>query len=154
MAVKFKPDTNNEFKSVDRDIREHELGNTNFDQSYTDSSCPFKALIAEIQQPGEEYCFALNAPERINNLLSKGWYIIPPERLHTKRTYRKNLRDEIDSITTGDTILLGRDERYGIKEREYFEKKAKKVMIDTLQKVQTDVYNPVMPFSEQGYSRR
>ena len=48
--------------------------------------------------------------------------------------------------------LLARDERYGLKEQEYYEVKAERVMIDTLQKVQTDIYNPLMPFSEKGYS--
>ena len=154
MAIKYKQDKNNEFKSIDRDIREHDLENNDFDLNFTDSTCPFQAIIDEIKQPGEEYYFALNAPERINRLLAKKWYVVSPERLKNKRTYRKDLREESDSITTGDTIVLARDERYGIKEKQYYEKKAEKVMIDTLQKVQTDIYNPVMPFSEKGYSGR
>ena len=152
MAIKYKQDKNNEFKSVDRDIREHDLENSDFDLMFTDSTCPFKSLIDEIKQPGEEYYFAYNNPERINRLLVKKWYVVSPERLKNKRTYRKDLREESDSITTGDTIVLARDERYGLKEQQYYEQKAEKVMIDTLQKVQTDIYNPVMPFSEKGYS--
>ena len=154
MAIKYKQDKNNEFKSVDRDIRDHDLENNNFDLMFTDSTCPFKSLIDEIKQPGEEYYFAYNNPERINRLLAKKWYVVSPERLQNKRTYRKDLRDESDSITTGDTIVLARDERYGLKERQYYEQKAEKVMIDTLQKIQTDIYNPLMPFSEKGYSGR
>lgn len=152
MAIKYKQDKNSEFKSIDRDIREHELENNDFDLMFTDSTCPFKSLIDEIKQPGEEYYFAFNSPERINRLLTKKWYLVSPERLKNKRTYRKDLREESDSITTGDTIVLARDERYGLKEQQYYEQKAEKVMIDTLQKVQTDIYNPVMPFSEKGYS--
>lgn len=154
MAIKYKQDKNNEFKSVDRDIREHDLENNNFDLMFTDSTCPFKSLIDEIKQPGEEYYFAFNSPERINRLLARKWYVVSPERLQNKRTYRKDLWDESDSITTGDTIVLARDERYGLKERQYYEQKAEKVMIDTLQKIQTDIYNPLMPFSEKGYSGR
>jgi hypothetical protein len=154
MAVKFKEDKNNEFKSVDRDIREHKLNDHNFDLSFTDSTCPFEAMIDEIKQPGEEYYFALNASERINRLLAKGWYIVSPDRLKNKRAYRKDLREEADSITTGDTILLARDERYGIKEREHYEKKAVTIMKDTLQRVNTDAYNPILPFSDKAYSSK
>jgi hypothetical protein len=60
MAIKYKQDKNNEFLSVDRDIREHELEGSDFDLMLTDSTCPFKALIDEIMQPGEEYYFAYN----------------------------------------------------------------------------------------------
>ena len=150
MAIKYKQDKNNEFKSVDRDIREHDLENNDFDLMFTDSTCPFKALIDEIMQPGEEYYFAFNSPERINRLLAKKWYVVSPDRLKNKRTYRGDLRSENDCITTGDTIVLARDERYGIKEQEYYENKAIRVMRDTLQKVQTDIYNPVMPFSDRA----
>ena len=150
MAIKYKQDKNNEFKSVDRDIREHDLENNDFDLMFTDSTCPFKVLIDEIMQPGEEYYFAFNSPERINRLLAKKWYIVSPDRLKNKRTYRGDLRSENDCITTGDTIVLARDERYGIKEQEYYENKAIRVMRDTLQKVQTDIYNPVMPFSDRA----
>ena len=150
MAIKYKQDKNNEFKSVDRDIREHDLEHNDFDLMFTDSTSPFKALIEEIMQPGEEYYFAFNSPERINRLLAKKWYIVSPDRLKNKRTYRGDLRSENDCITTGDTILLARDERYGIKEQEYYENKAIRVMRDTLQKVQTDIYNPVMPFSDRA----
>ena len=52
MAIKYKQDKNNEFKSVDRDIREHDLENNDFDLMFTDSTCPFKVLIEEIMQPG------------------------------------------------------------------------------------------------------
>lgn len=150
MAIKYKQDKNNEFKSIDRDIREHDLEASDFDLMLTDSTCPFKALIDEIKQPGEEYYFAFNSPERINRLLAKKWYIVSPDRLKNKRTYRGNLREENDCITTGDTILLARDERYGLKEQQYYEQKAVRVMRDTLQKVQTDIYNPVMPFSDRA----
>ena len=150
MAIKYKQDKNNEFKSVDRDIREHDLEHNDFDLTFTDSTCPFKALIDEIKQPGEEYYFAFNSPERINRLLAKKWYIVSPDRLKNKRTYRGDLRSENDCITTGDTIVLARDERYGIKEQEYYQNKAIRVMRDTLQKVQTDIYNPVMPFSDRA----
>lgn len=150
MAIKYKQDKNSEFKSIDRDIREHELENSDFDLMFTDSTCPFKSLIDEINQPGEEYYFAFNSPERINRLLAKKWYLVSPERLKNKRTYRGDLRSENDCITTGDTIVLARDERYGIKEQEYYENKAIRVMRDTLQKVQTDIYNPVMPFSDRA----
>lgn len=150
MAIKYKQDKNNEFKSVDRDIREHDLENSDFDLMFTDSTCPFKSLIDEIKQPGEEYYFAYNNPERINRLLAKKWYIVSPDRLKNKRTYKGDLRAENDCITTGDTILLARDERYGIKEQEYYENKAIRVMRDTLQKVQTDIYNPLMPFSDRA----
>lgn len=154
MAIKYKQDKNNEFKSIDRDIREHEIEKDDFDLNFTDSSCPFQALVDEIKQPGEQYYFALNSPERINRLLAKKWYVVSPERLKNKRTYRKDLRDESDCITTGDTIMLARDERYGIKEQEYYNQKSENIMLDTLQKVQTDVYNPVLPFSDKSYSRR
>jgi len=150
MAIKYKQDKNNEFKSVDRDIREHDLENNDFDLMFSDSTCPFKSLIDEIKQPGEEYYFAFNSPERINRLLAKKWYIVSPDRLKNKRTYRGDLRSENDCITTGDTIVLARDERYGIKEQEYYESKAIRVMRDTLTKVQTDIYNPVMPFSDRA----
>jgi hypothetical protein len=150
MAIKYKQDKNNEFKSVDRDIREHDLEASDFDLMLTDSTCPFKSLIDEIKEPGEEYYFAYNNPERINRLLAKKWYILSPDRLKNKRTYRGNLREENDCITTGDTILLARDERYGLKEQQYYEQKAVRVMRDTLQKVQTDIYNPVMPFSDRA----
>lgn len=150
MAIKYKQDKNNEFKSIDRDIREHELEGSDFDLMLTDSTCPFTSLIDEIKEPGEEYYFAYNNPERINRLLAKKWYIVSPDRLKNKRTYRGNLREENDCITTGDTILLARDERYGLKEQQYYEQKAVRVMRDTLQKVQTDIYNPVMPFSDRA----
>ena len=150
MAIKYKQDKNNEFLSVDRDIREHDLEASDFDLMLTDSTCPFKALIDEIKQPGEEYYFAFNSPERINRLLAKKWYIVSPDRLKNKRTYRGDLRSENDCITTGDTIVLARDERYGLKEQQYYEQKAVRVMRDTLQKVQTDIYNPVMPFSDRA----
>ena len=45
MAIKYKQDKNNEFKSIDRDIREHELEGSDFDLMLTDSTCPFKSLI-------------------------------------------------------------------------------------------------------------
>jgi hypothetical protein len=57
-------------------------------------------------------------------------------------------------LTTGDTILLARDERYGIKEREHYEKKAVTIMKDTLQRVNTDAYNPILPFSDKAYSSK
>lgn len=44
MAIKYKQDKNNEFKSVDRDIREHDLENNDFDLMFTDSTCPFKPI--------------------------------------------------------------------------------------------------------------
>jgi hypothetical protein len=150
MAIKYKQDKNNEFLSVDRDIREHDLEVSDFDLMLTDSTCPFKSLIDEIKEPGEEYYFAFNSSERINRLLAKKWYIVSPDRLKNKRTYRRDLRSENDCITTGDTILLARDERYGLKEQQYYEQKAVRVMRDTLQKVQTDIYNPVMPFSDRA----
>ena len=154
MAVKYKQDRHSEFKSIDRDIREHDLEQDDFDYRPTDSTCPFKALIDEIKQPHEEYYFALNSPDRINRLLAQKWYIVSPDRLKNKRTYRGDLRAENDCITTGDTILLARDDRYGIKEREYYEKKSVRIMRDTLQRVKTDVFNPLMPFSDKSYSEK
>ena len=87
MAIKYKQDKNNEFLSINRDIREHELEGSDFDLMLTDSTCPFKALIDEIMQPGEEYYFAYNNPERINRLLAKKWYVVSPDRLKNKRTF-------------------------------------------------------------------
>ena len=60
MAVKYKEDKNTEFKSLDRDIRDHNLSDSDFDLQFADSTCPFNALITEVKQPGEEYYFALN----------------------------------------------------------------------------------------------
>ena len=151
MATKFKQDQNIEFKSIDRDIREHELSDSDFDLQFTDSTCPFDAIIREIKQDGEEYYFALNSPDRIDRLLTKKWYIVSPDRLQNKRTYRADKREERDCITTGDTILLARDIRYGEKERQHYQNLGVKVMRDTLQRVQTDAYNPLMPFSSQSY---
>lgn len=152
MAVKFKQDKNTEFKSLDRDIREHELSNSDFDLVYTDSTCPFAAIIDEIKQPGEEYLFALNSPERINKVINKKWYMVSPDRLKTKRsTYRADKREENDSITTGDTIVFARDKRYGESEDKYYNASSTRVMHDTLQRVRTDAYNPLQPFSDKSY---
>lgn len=151
MAVKYKEDKNTEFKSLDRDIREHDLSDSDFDLQFADSTCPFYALITEVKQPGEEYYFALNSPERIDRLLAKKWYIVSPDRLQNKRTYRADKRGENDCITTGDTILLARDVRYGDRERKHYEDLGVRVMRDTLERMETDVFNPLQPFSDKSY---
>jgi len=93
---------------------------------------------------------ALHNNSKISNQHFWVFFYTGPDRLKNKRTYRGDLRSENDCITTGDTIVLARDERYGLKEQQYYEQKAVRVMRDTLQKVQTDIYNPVMPFSDRA----
>ena len=151
MAVKYKEDKNTEFKSLDRDIREHQLSDSDFDLGFTDSTCPFGALVEEIYEPGEEYTFALNSPERIDRLLARKWSIVSPDRLQNKRTYRSDKRADNDCITTGDTIVLTRDQRYGDKERKHYDDLGVRVVRDSLQRIQTDVFNPLQPFSDKSY---
>jgi hypothetical protein len=149
MATKYKADNNVEFKTIDRDIRKHEWNDDDFDLSFTDSTSPFDVIIAEIEEPGMEYYFALNSPERLDRLMTKGWRVVSPDRLANKRNFtaeRKGL-DAKDCITTGDTILLERPMRFGDKERAHFNEKSTTVMKDTLTKMRTDIYNPANPFS-------
>ncbi len=87
MATKIKPDNNSEFKSIDRDIREHDWDKDDFDLDFTDSTCPFTAIVDEIKEPGMEYYFALNSPERIDRLLSRKWSVVDPDRLSNKQTF-------------------------------------------------------------------
>ena len=58
-------------------------------------------------------------------LLSRKWRVVDPDRLSNKQTFtqaRKGLEAR-DCITTGDTILLERDVRYGDKERAHLKQK-------------------------------
>ena len=151
MATKIKPDTNSEFKSIDRDIREHDWDKDDFDLDFTDSTCPFTTIVDEIKEPGMEYYFALNSPERIDRLLSRKWRVVDPDRLSNKQTFtqaRKGLEAR-DCITTGDTILLERDVRYGDKERVYLKQKNTNIMHDTLAGLTTDVYRVNSPFQDK-----
>ena len=151
MATKIKPDNNSEFKSIDRDIREHDWDKDDFDLDFTDSTCPFTAIVDEIKEPGMEYYFALNSPERIDRLLSRKWSVVDPDRLSNKQTFtqaRKGLEAR-DCITTGDTILLERDVRYGDKERGHLKQKNTNIMHDTLAGLTTDVYRVNSPFQDK-----
>ncbi len=151
MATKIKPDNNSEFKSIDRDIREHDWDKDDFDLDFTDSTCPFTTIVDEIKEPGMEYYFALNSPERIDRLLSRKWSVVDPDRLSNKQTFtqaRKGLEAR-DCITTGDTILLERDVRYGDKERAHLKQKNTNIMHDTLAGLTTDVYRVNSPFQDK-----
>lgn len=151
MATKFKEDINSEFKSLDRDIREHDWDKNDFDLDFTNSDCPFTAIIEEIKEPSMEYYFALNSPERIDRLLTRKWNVVDPDRLSSKQTFTKARKgiEARDCITTGDTILLERDARYGNKEREHLKQKNNVVMRDSLKNVTTDIYTLNTPFRDR-----
>jgi hypothetical protein len=151
MATKFKPENAPDFKSVDRDIREHEWSKDDFDLSYTDSTCPFSAIIKEVQEPGMSYYFALNTSNRIDRLLARKWNVVDPSRLSNRQTFTLNRKSpELrDCITTGDTILLERDARYSKVEDEQHNKSSVSRIIDaTKQILSTNMYDPLNPFSK------
>jgi hypothetical protein len=152
MATKIKHDNMPEFKSVDRDIREHDWSADDFDLSFTDSTCPFSAIVEEVRTPDMEYMFALNNPERIDRLMVKKWVPVDPSRLANKQTFtqaRKNAAIR-DCITTGDTLLLERHIRYGNREREFLQQKNNVVMNNTVSGlVQTDIRQILSPFQDK-----
>lgn len=151
MATKFKTDTNAEFKSIDRDIREHDWDRDDFDLDFTDSTCPFTAIVDEIKVEGMEYYFVLNSPERIDRFMARKWHVVDPDRLSNKQTFTRERKgiEARDCITTGDTILLERDIRYGDKEREHLNRRSTNIMRDTLAGLTTDIYSATAPFRDK-----
>lgn len=150
MAVKYVEDKKSDFKSIDRDIREHEWAESDFDLAFTDSTCPFEAILSEIREVGMDYYFALNSPERIDRLLIKKWRLVSNDRLRNKRTFSLSFRKEVsDYITTGDVILLEREKKYGDYENRVQEERNIQMMQSTLNNVDTDAVNPYSPFSSR-----
>jgi hypothetical protein len=149
MTVKYKTDKKASFKGA-RDIRKHEWDDLDYDVSFTDSTSPFDEIVAEIREPGMEYYFALNAPERLDRLYIRHWRMVDPDRLTNKRNFTTNSKksEDRDSITTGDTILLERPARFGDKEKDYLYNKNIQVVRDGLKPMKTDIYNVANPFAQ------
>lgn len=138
-----------EFKSIDRDIRDHEWDNNDFDLGFTDSTCPFKSIISEIEEPGKGYTFALNHGPRIDRLIARKWNIVDPSRLANRQTFTMEKRDPEarQCITTGDTVLLERDIRYSEKEDGHLHKKNIDVMRTAMDPIKkTTVHDYLTPF--------
>lgn len=151
MATKIK----SERKTVRvKDVRKHELADFDYDYTPTDSTCPFKTIVDQLQEPGFEYMFAYNSPERIDRLYRENWVAVSPERLNNKRTFSDLKNEQKLYITSGDTVLLERDKRYGDRERSAYEKHGLVAVDNTLKNLRlTDVRNPRNPFSNDSFIR-
>lgn len=138
-----------EFKSIDRDIREHEWDKDDFDLGFTDSTCPFSSMMREIEEPGMTYICALNHGPRIDRLLARKWNIVDPSRLTNKQTFtiEKRESDARQTITTGDTVWMERDSRYSDREDAHLHKKNIDVMRTAMDPIKkTTVHDYLTPF--------
>lgn len=138
-----------EFKSVDRDIREHEWDKDDFDLGFTDSTCPFDIILDEVRIPGMDYLFALNHGPRLDRLIARKWQIVEPSRLANRQTFTMEKRDPEarQCITTGDTVLMERDIRYSEREDEHLHKKNIEVMRTAMDPIKkTTVHDYLTPF--------
>lgn len=136
----------------DRDIRAHDFEGENFNIMFTDSSCPFTAILEQVSEPGKDYFFALNDGQRIDRLRIKKWELSDPSLLKSNLKYSIDEKDRNShlKIINGDTVLMERDMRYSIAEKEYLNNRTIEVTKSALHKRTTDIPNLTTPFKNHG----
>lgn len=136
------------FKSIDRDIREHEFEHDNFAIGFSDSTDPFQVISSQLSDPDYEYAFVLNDPSRVMTKRLEKYEIVDPSLMLNRADIFKQ-SDRPDCITVGDLIYMRRPKQY----RAIVEERHRAKNYETLSKVLSEgkttepIHNIESPFS-------
>ena len=139
---------NSDFRSIDRDIREHEWAKDNYNVSFTDSTNPISVILSQFNDPELEYAFVLDNPSRIVMKKLEGYEIVDPGLMGDKREIFMH-GDTKDRISTGDLILMRRPKSYRVRINNEIRMKTKNITQGVLQQSSGHRINNIeSPFSE------
>lgn len=100
----------------ERDIRQADFDDFKDNINFTNSDCPITFAVSQIRKPGNDYLAANAMPQRINELLSKGWDLEDNSHIRNRRTYNINERNK-DLIEVVDTLIMSRASHYREREK-------------------------------------
>lgn len=106
-----------DFRSVDlpimdRDIRDHDFAENDYNIAYTDSTNVFSVILSQFNDPTHDYAFVLNDPSRMVMKRLAGYQIVDPSLIGN---HREIFMDEEKSrINAGDLVLMRRPMKYRV----------------------------------------
>lgn len=132
---------------IDRDIRDHDWEENDFNVSYTDSTDLFSVIMSQFNDPANEYAFVLNNSSRIVTKKLEGYEMVDPQLIGNRRDIFMD--EEKNRISTGDLVLMRRPIKYRERADRVNRDKTKNILRSVLSNTSAHgIRNIESPFTE------